>query len=170
MTKRKLAVGGLVVIAALIATTATLRHGLTSSTALHVPATIDATGATDVTRKLNAFLRSVPNDSTVVFGAKARYKAEGTVFLQFKQGIHVEGNDARIFAETDGSGFMPDPNAPWFNPRGWPGNRSHFLLYHDTDITVSHLRTRGPNPGGPGTYNPNLEGQAGIEISACVRC
>jgi len=134
-----------------------------------VPPTIDPTGTKDVTAHLNNWLRQIPDYSTVTFPEKARYRAEGTVVLQYKHHVVIDGHQALLFANTDGSGMTPTD--VWFVQRGYPTNRSHFVVWRSNDITVANLRIAGPNtPGGPGSYQPRLEGQSGIKFGACTNC
>jgi len=135
-----------------------------------VPSTIDPTGTTEVTAHLNNWIRNVPDGSVIMFPEKARYRVEGTVTVDSKRGMVINGNHALLFADTDGYGAQPNSNV-WFNGRNWPLNRSHLLVYRSTDVVVANFRIRGPNnPGGPNTYRPPVEAQAGIEIAACGRC
>jgi len=59
-----------------------------------VPASIDATGATDVTDALNAFIAAQPAGSTIVFAAGATYR--GRLNLANLSGITIEGNGATV--------------------------------------------------------------------------
>jgi hypothetical protein len=136
----------------------------------HVPATIDPTGKQDVTAHLNNWISNVPDGSVIMFPDNARYRVEGTVTIDGKRRVVVNGNHALLFADTDGYRARPNPNV-WFNGRNWPLNRSHLLVYRSSDVIVANFRIRGPNnPGGPNSYRPAVEAQAGIEVGECNRC
>lgn len=168
MTRRRSAVALAAVVALGVAGAIAISD--TGRTTKAVPASIDATGKTDVTAELNGFFRSVPNGSTVTFPAKARYRAEATVLIDAKRNVEVDGNDALIYAHGNGTDARPNGNL-WFQPPNWPLNREHLMIYRSTDVLVKNLRIRGPNnPGGKDTYNAAFEGQAGVGIFSCTRC
>ena len=54
---------------------------VTASTVHFVPASIDRTGRTDVTAAIVAFIKSVPDGSTVVFPVNAQYRIESIVLV-----------------------------------------------------------------------------------------
>jgi parallel beta-helix repeat protein len=136
----------------------------------HVPPTIDPTGTQEVTAHLNNWISKVPDGSVIMFPEKARYRVEGTVTVDGKRHLVLNGNHSLLFADTDGYHAKPNPNV-WFNGRNWPLNRSHLLVYRSSDVIVANFRIRGPNtPGGPNSYRPPVEAQAGIEVATCVRC
>ena len=127
---------------------------------LRVPDTIDATGSRDVTRELNAYLASVPDGSVIQLPADATYRAEGTVVLRYRQNLTIEGNNALIFATTDGSG-VPS------RLRDWPRNRYHVEIRGGSGIVIRNLRVRGANPNAgisPEAYVSALEAQHGFAI------
>jgi hypothetical protein len=124
---------------------------------------IDATGRTDVTDELNAYLEDVPDGSTVSFPAGARYRAEGVVRILDKRNLTIEGNGATIFALTDGSGSEP----PEEFKRLWPRARSHVEVTGGSNIVIRNLVVHGANPNAgseEGAYVEALEGQHGFDI------
>lgn len=144
--------------------------GNTAGKVFKVPPTIDPTGTQDVTAHLTNWIRNVPDGSVIMFPEGAKYRIEGTVTIDQKRRLVVNGNHALLFANTDGYGAKPNP-AVWFNGRNWPLNRSHLLVYRSSDVIVANFRIRGPNTrGGPGTYRPPVEAQAGIEVAECKGC
>jgi hypothetical protein len=135
-----------------------------------VPPSIDPTGTRDVTSLLTDWISHVPDGSLITFPENARYRVEGTVTVARKRHVTINGNHAQLFATTDGYGAQPN-NDVWFNGRNWPLNRSHLLVFLSSDVIVANFRIRGPNfPGGPNSYRPPVEAQAGIEVAYCTRC
>ena len=124
---------------------------------------IDASGATDVTDALNAYLASVPNGSVVSLPAGARYRVEGVVRILERSNFTIEGNGARIFATTDGSGVVPPADIRHL----WPRQRSHVEIRDGSNIVIRNLSVRGANPNAgsaKGAYVADLEGQHGFDV------
>lgn len=132
------------------------------------PASIDATCASDVTDALNRWVRSVPNGSLIYFSPDACYQLEGTLLLQKRHGLTIDGHGALLRAKTLGAGVRPTP--VWMADKLWPRGRKHILVYDSSDVVIANLRIQGPNRGGPGTYRSSLEAQHGIEFAVCDRC
>lgn len=130
-----------------------------------VPTTIDRTGTTDVTAPLVAFIKSVPNGTTVTFPAGSRYRIENIVLIESRANLVIDGKGAVFFATTDGSGVPPTgPNAV---QQHWPRRRSHFLVYKGHDITLRNLTIVGANPNAgtrDSAYVAALEAQAGVDF------
>lgn len=61
-----------------------------------VPATIDATGATDVSAPLAAFVRSVPDGSTIAFKVGGTYKLSTAIHLTDRHNLVFDGNGATL--------------------------------------------------------------------------
>src|SRR4051794_30833598 len=57
-----------------------------------IPVLIDGTGTTDVTSQLQSFLNGVPDGSTIELPAGGRYRVEGTLTLQDRHDLTIEGN------------------------------------------------------------------------------
>jgi hypothetical protein len=115
-----------------------------------VPASIDRTGRTDVHDTLKEFLAHVPNGSTVVFPARARYRVERTMRFRDRNDLTFEGNGATIFATTTGV-----------------YDRSHVFFLRGRNITVRNLVVRGAHRNGgtsEGAYVPALEAQHGFRF------
>jgi hypothetical protein len=124
---------------------------------------IDATGASDVTEKLNAYLAGIPDGSVVTLPARARYRVEGVVQLIDKRNLTINGNGSLLFAKTDGGRTTP--------PKGlgsaWPRGRSHLEIEGGGAIVIRDLLIRGANPDAgseDGAYHAELEGQHGFDI------
>jgi hypothetical protein len=140
----------LVVAACLVAAgcgpTAGWRVG--ESAVVAVPASIDATGRTDVTTSLHEFLAHVPNGSTVLFRAGGRYRVEGTLRLRDRHDLTFEGNGATIFATTKGD-----------------RTRSQWRFVRGQRIVFHNLVVRGAHPHGgmsDDAYQSKYEAQHGF--------
>ena len=123
-----------------------------------VPTSVDATGATDVTRQLNEFFASVPDGSVIRFQRGGRYRVEGTVLLREREDITIDGNAGMLFAQTTGTGVVSDVR-----------RRVHLLVSGGSNITVRNLAIRGAHPaGGTGTgaYVAAFEAQHGLELAS----
>jgi parallel beta helix pectate lyase-like protein len=137
-----------------------------------IPGSIDATGTKDVTVGLNRFFESLRSGTTVVFPPHAIYRAEGTLVLLHKLNLTIDGNGSTLKAKTDGSGAAPTPGRAF----EWPRSRASILVEDSSNVRIENLLISGPNdPGGPGSYRPQLEAQAGVDVEgsgnvAVVRC
>jgi hypothetical protein len=119
-----------------------------------VPGGIDATGASDVTAALQALIDRTPDGGVVQLDAGGAYRMEGTLVMEERHRLRIEGNGARIFATTIGD-----------------GSRSHLRIIGGSDLAVRNLEIRGANPhaGIEGdAYVPALEGQHGIRIEGAT--
>lgn len=141
-----------VAIAATIlpATTGEATTGQADTKIAVVPASIDATGANDVTDELNSFLSFLSDGTTVRFPAEGRFRIEGTVRIDEKDRMVIEGNGATLFSKSQGG-----------------LKRRHLEVTGGTNLTISRLTIAGSHPeGGLGdnAYQAKLEGQHGISI------
>jgi hypothetical protein len=110
---------------------------------------IDATGATDVTAELQALFDRTPNGGVVRLAPDGDYRVEGTILLNDRHGLVIDGNGARIFATTTGE---PDRNQIQIRGGSW--------------LKVRNLEIQGANPhAGLDGYVPGLEFQAAITIA-----
>jgi uncharacterized protein YifN (PemK superfamily) len=76
-----------------------------------VPSRIDATGATDVSAALNAFLRRVPDRSTIVFKARGIYKLGSAIHITDRHNLEFKGNGATLRmagCDVEDSAFLLD--------------------------------------------------------------
>lgn len=117
---------------------------------LSVPATIDPTGATDVTAALNAFIAAAPDGSTLVFPAGGRYRIDGTVVVADRNRVTIEGNGSTFFAAT-------------------PGDRTrvHWQVVRGSDVVLREIFVVGANPNaglGDLAYQTAYEAQHGFSI------
>jgi hypothetical protein len=63
-------------------------------------ANVDASGGTDVTASLQAFLNASPNNSTACLVAGGQYRVDGMLSLDGRSGLTLNGQGARIFGTT----------------------------------------------------------------------
>lgn len=115
------------------------------------PATVDATGTTDATDALLAFIDSVPDGSTIAFPAGANYRIDGTLDIQYRHNLTFEGNGARFFARSLGD-----------------RTRRHFRFLGGSDIVVRDVVVVGASlvaGVGDHAYDRYREAQHGFMFS-----
>jgi parallel beta helix pectate lyase-like protein len=135
----------------------------TSTATVAVPASIDATGATDVTGQLTRFFEHVQSGTTVVFPAHAIYKFDGSLVVYHAANLTIDGNGGVLKTETTGASAAPSAGRSW----EWPRSRASIVLEDSSNVRIENLTVSGPNdPGGYGTYNPALEAQAGVDVES----
>lgn len=115
-----------------------------------VPSSIDATGATDVSAALNAFLKRVPDQSTIVFKARGIYQLGAAIHLKDRHDLLLDGNDATLRmagCDVEDSAFLLD---------GTPSTR----------ITIRRFTMIGDNrdAGTPLAYVAGCESSMGVAI------
>jgi hypothetical protein len=98
-----------------------------------VPATIAADCTVDVTKALNSWMRSVPDGSTLSFRAGGCYRVDGSLLVQDRNRLTLDGNGATFKAVT-----MP-PVSPKITRRMW-------AVVGGSDITMRNMTVRGTNP------------------------
>jgi Right handed beta helix region len=110
---------------------------------------IDATGGSDVTAELQALFDGTPNGGVVRLAPDGDYRVEGTIVLNDRHDLLIDGNGARIFATTTGE----------------PG-RNQIQIRGGSWLEIRNLEIQGANPhGGLDGYVPELEFQAAITIA-----
>jgi hypothetical protein len=67
-----------------------------STSALRIPASIDATGSSDVSSALQSFINGVPNGSTIVFKAGSTYRLGKALRISGRRNLTLDGNGARL--------------------------------------------------------------------------
>ncbi|MEO8692715.1 MAG: right-handed parallel beta-helix repeat-containing protein [Acidimicrobiales bacterium] len=115
------------------------------------PTTIDATGSTDVTEKLQAFIDRTPDGSTISFPAGARYRVDGSLLIEARKGLTFEGNGAEFFATTEGD-----------------RERRHWWIRNSDGITIRDVVIHGANPNagmGDAAYRADREAQHGFDFA-----
>ena len=126
-----------------------------------IPASIDATGATDVSAGINGWLAGVPDGSIITATASAIYR--------LPQGIMSAARKNLIFRSAGASLHLTGA--------GGDQLASAFILGHayngfwgpgGSDIAIEGFRIIGNAPK-PGTFVEGTEAQAGFEIEAATR-
>jgi hypothetical protein len=115
-------------------------------TGMPVPAGIAADCSTDVTAALLSWFRSVPDGTTLVFGAGRCYRIEGTLEIRGRSGLVFDGN-ASTFRST---------TAPADQRAVWRAIDSSGLVFRNMTITGSY--------GSGGTFTPSLQHAHGIDL------
>jgi hypothetical protein len=133
-----------------------------------VPSTIDATGATDVTQPLNAYLNNVHRGTTVLFAKNGRYRIEGTLVVYGKTDVAIDGNNATFFATTNGLAGPPPPNCQGNGPCHPNRGRMQWDFESDTDLYVHNTNVIGSSTaaGVGGTYIVAYEAQHAYNIGS----
>ncbi len=110
---------------------------------------IDATGASDATADLQALFDRTPDGGVVQLQAGADYRLEGTLVLEERHNLRIEGNGARIFAT---------PVAV--------RSHSQLRIVGGSDVAVRNLEIEGANPhaGRERGYVAAFEAQHGISL------
>ena len=130
-----------------------------------VPATIDGTGAKDVTQALTAFIQHVPNHSLIRFPRNKRYRIESILLIGNRSDLVIEGNGSTFFATTNGAGETPV--GPTGVPGHWPRHRSQWIVYDSSNIVVRDIVIVGANQQAglaDNAYVASLEAQSGFEF------
>jgi len=111
---------------------------------------IDTTGRSDVTTQLQALIDRTPDGGVVRLEPSAIYRVDGTLLLEERHRLRIEGNGARIVATTTAV-----------------HQRRHLQINGGSNLTVSDLEIQGANPHAgldDRGYVPELEGQHGISL------
>jgi hypothetical protein len=127
------------IVGRLTTTTATVRG-------IAVPASIDSTGATDASAALYAWVRTVPDGSTIVFQAGGNYRMDTGLIVNGRHNLTFEGNGATL--KSNG---------------GYTEASSLIRVFGDTGIVIRDFNLVGNSPT-PGIYRPGQEGAHGIQI------
>ncbi len=110
-----------------------------------VPAKIKSNCSTPVERQIMDWLRTVPNGSTVQFGAGRCYAQDGTITLSGRSGLVIDGQNSEFRAVTPGG-----------------SQRANWRFVGGSNLTVQNMAVRGSNP--QGAYDPAIEWQHGYSI------
>jgi hypothetical protein len=100
----------------------------------YVPASIPADCSRDVAADIASWIASVPNNSTLVFGANACYKTERPITVANRVGLTLNGNGA-LFRRFEVSPVELQ----------WPYGNRHFSFTGDSNIVVRNMRIVGIN-------------------------
>ncbi len=104
-----------------------------------VPSSIDATGGTDASGALNAFIKSVPNGSVVSFPATGIYRLNQGLLLAGRNNVVLDGNGAQLRIRGSGS----------------DEGLSAFLLRGSRHIAIRDFRVVGADPNWPANSGEN---------------
>jgi hypothetical protein len=115
-----------------------------------VPASINRTGAREVSATLNRFIRGVPNGSTIRF-RRGTYRIDSSIQLDGRRNLVFDGDGATL--RGNGCGVTD----------------SLFLLgwgRPSSGITIRDFKLRGRNPDGgtPSAHHDGCEHQMGVAI------
>lgn len=115
-----------------------------------VPASVDATGKGDAAPALQAFLKTVPNRSIVVFKPTGIYRLSRGIFLSNRQHLVLDGRGATLRAAGPSTLIAASP-----------------ILIDGTNsnIAIRNFTIEGNNPRvDADQYDPSQEDQQGIAI------
>ena len=115
-----------------------------------VPATIDATGATDASAALISFVGTVPDGSTIVFKAGGVYRMDRSLKFAHRHNLIFEGNGATL---RSNGGTTEASSLFWLGSYGG-GN---------SGIVIRNFSLVGNSPT-PGVYQGGREGAHGILV------
>jgi len=115
-------------------------------TGVPVPAGIAADCSTDVTAALLSWFRSVPNGTTLLFGAGRCYRIEGTLEIRGRTGLVFDGNGSTFRSTT----------APADQRAVWRAIDSTGLVFRNMTITGSYASG--------GTFTASLQHAHGIDL------
>ncbi len=125
-------------------------HSGAASRVVKISKSINGAGTTDVSAKMAAFFKSVPDGSTVELKRGAKYLMNKTLLLDGRHGLTIEGNGALFFVRSKGD-----------------LKRANVRIQNSSDIVVHNLVLKGANPHG-GTYDDShqlaYEGQHGFSL------
>lgn len=129
--------------------TPTVTPSASPGTTVNVPATIDSTGASDVTQALLSFIASVPNGKTISFPPAGIYRIDTALKIGGRSNLTFAGNGATLRA--NGTGF--NENYSLFYFQTFPGT--------NTGIRVTGFNLVGSSTT-PGVFVSGKEGQHGV--------
>jgi hypothetical protein len=108
-------------------------HAVTTNAGVPVPTKVAADCSRDVTGELNAWLASVADGSTLLLGAAACYRVDGTLRIVDRYNLTVEGQGAVVRAMATPA---PTPKI----------TRQMWLIRGGSNITVRNVTAWGTNP------------------------
>jgi hypothetical protein len=121
--------------------------GVSGGNAAPVP---DATGRADATADLQALIDATPDGGVVRLQRGGDYRIEGTLVLEDRHDLTIDGNGARVFATTTGN-----------------IDRGQIRIIGGSGFDVRNLEIEGANPRAgleEGAYQERLENQHGIRL------
>jgi hypothetical protein len=145
MTRSAARLGGCVVTCLLLISVCPLAAG---AAIYEVPAEIPDTCAVSVEDEITAWLATVPDGNTARFGAGRCYGQDGTIVLDGRSGLVIDGQGSEFRALTPGD-----------------SHRSNWRFRGGANLTVQDMGVRGTNP--EGGYTAGFEWQHGFRWRAC---
>jgi hypothetical protein len=134
-------------------------HCTDASTAgVRVPASIDATGASDTSAALNSFIAGVTDGSTIVFPSCGTYRLDQGIQLANRHNLVFEGNGTtlRVGPTADGHSQLSSPFVLGHQYGGsWSAGDSY--------ITIRNFNLVGNSPT-PGVFVNGTEGEHAVEV------
>jgi hypothetical protein len=79
--------------------------GVALAASVSVPPSIDGSGSSDVSSKLQAFLNGVPNGSTILFKAGANYRIGRALVINARRSLTIDGNGAQLSLTGTSGGY-----------------------------------------------------------------
>jgi hypothetical protein len=119
-----------------------------------VPGTVASDGSMNVTLRLQAVFDTVPDGGCLDLSPDARFRSNGTLIINSRNNLTINGNGALIFTNVTG---------PVFHKGNPTSERPHMGILGGSNITLDGLRIRGPNP--IPRYNGLYEFEAGVIVS-----
>jgi len=115
------------------------------ATVYKVPKSIRGDCSVAVEGKIMAWLSTVPDGSTVQFGADRCYGQESTVTLTDRNGLTIDAQGSEFRALTPGG-----------------SHRANWRFVRGRNLSVRNMAVRGSNP--QGRYDPALQWQHGYSV------
>ena len=109
------------------------------------PTKIKSDCSVAVDGQINSWLATVPDNSTVQFGAGRCYGQAGTITLNNRAGLVIDGQGTEFRALTPGD-----------------SQRANWRFVGGRNLTVRNLAVRGSNP--TGAYDTTIEWQHGFSV------
>jgi hypothetical protein len=109
------------------------------------PTNIKANCSVAVDAKLNAWLQTVPDNSTIRFAPNRCYGQDGTITLTGRTGLVIDGQGTEFRALTPGT-----------------SHRANWRFVGGSNLTVQNVTVRGTDP--QGAYDPSVEWQHGFSV------
>jgi parallel beta helix pectate lyase-like protein len=98
------------------------------------------------TSALQSWINAAPNGSTLCFQAGATYRSEGTIGIENRKNLTIDGRGATIYTASIST-----------------ANRSNWRLVSSSGIVIKNLTIKGANSA-PGVFDPNHQQDHGIRI------
>lgn len=119
---------------------------------VNVPGAIDATGATDVSTALMAFLNGVAPNSRVLFPPNSTYRCDIALKISGRNNVWFEGQGSTKL-QANGIGFNEDYSLFYFQASGGGNNN---IIVHGFNLIGSSTT--------PGIFVSGKEGQHGVLV------